>query len=648
MRKCFAISLLAALALQLGACSGDDAFETPGAGGPGVDVSAVSVLVSSPQLLSDDSAPVDITVLVLNNLNQAIADVPVVIQASSGVLTDVEAVTGASGTAKAVLRNSSDLTNRQITVTASAGTATDTVVVDVTGTRLNVQSPTTIVLNDSIDAVVTLLDAGGQGIASEVVNVSSADGNGLSATSLTTDANGKATVTITGSVPGNDSITFTALGISATQNINVSNDNFSFAQPAEGAEIFLDNVATTGTVENLTVVRVDWSLNGTPQVNEDINFSTTRGTLYQHNGSACTTSLLTGAVQTNAQGQARVCIAATNAGPATITAITEDGTTSQRGIEFVATIANSINVQAEPTTVSINGQSIVTAVVRDPSGNLVKNKTVVFTIEDVTGGTLSAGSAVTDSNGRAQTTYTASSTTSAANGVEITAAVQGTAVSSFATLTVARQELFISLGTDNEIGDESPIYRKRYAIFVTDVDGRGVANAQLIVRVLSLWYATGERVYQTAIPEGWTITSFSDSADDLCIDEDLILGSGPGYRNGVLDDNEDFNQNGTLEAGNIAAVENATEGTDPGDPIVTNSAGKAEIDVVYPQEYAYWMKVELSALASVQGTESVRTVRFVLPGSSQDFDSADSNPPGLVSPFGDDTNYGCPIPPNFP
>src|SRR5262249_10196327 len=154
------------------------------------------------------------------------------------------------------------------------------------------------------------------------------------------------------------------------------------------------------------------------QDGENINFATTRGTLYEHNGTACTATPLTGPVVTDTDGVARGCVAATNAGPATLSATTDNATVANRIVEFVATVPDEMNLQASPTTVTTTGQSTITAVVRDAANNLVKNQTVVFTLNDVTGGSLSVGSSVTDSQGRAQTVYTASTTTSAANGVQ--------------------------------------------------------------------------------------------------------------------------------------------------------------------------------------------------------------------------------------
>ncbi len=60
------------------------------------------------------------------------------------------------------------------------------------------------------------------------------------------------------------------------------------------------------------------------------------------------------------------------------------------------------------------------------------------------------------------------------------------------------------------------------------------------------------------------------------------------------------------------------------------------VHLTYPQEFAYYLDVELSANATVQGTEYVRSSVFMLPGSSEDF-SGTVGPPGPVSPFGTST-----------
>ena len=66
----------------------------------------------------------------------------------------------------------------------------------------------------------------------------------------------------------------------------------------------------------------------------------------------------------------------------------------------------------------------------------------------------------------------------------------------------------------------------------------------------------------------------------------------------------------------------------------TNADGFALVRVLYPQQYAYYLTVDLSASTTVQGTEYVRNNRFMLPGSADDFNDVQIAPPGVQSPFG--------------
>jgi hypothetical protein len=320
-------------------------------------------------------------------------------------------------------------------------------------------------------------------------------------------------------------------------------------------------------------------------------------------------------------------------------------------MEFVATVATAIDVQPSAFTIATGQSSTLTAVVRDATGNLVKNKTIVFTLDDVTGGQLSIGSAVTDSQGRAQTVYTASNTTSANQGVRITATVQGVApvLADLVALTVARREVFISIGTGNEISEPNTAqYDIEYVVQVTDSNGNGVPNVPVSMRLLSEQYYKGYRLdgsQLTPPSNAWltlyTVTGSTSSAGAGCSDEDLdrdgTLDSEDRNRNGILDpgedlngntvlDDEDFNGSGRIEAGNIAAVSPSN--------VVTDASGFALVHVRYPQEYAYYLTVSLTASTTVQGTEYQRTSRFMLPGLGTDFSLSTRGVPGPVSPFG--------------
>ncbi len=622
LRMLLTTAALAALA----ACSGgsDDTLtgspQPPGGGGA-VDVATLTLLTSSPQIPSDGATTATITALVRDANNNVMEGVPVVFQASSGSLAVSQPnTTDANGIVTAVLSTAGNPANRPITVAGTAGDAQASVTINVIGTTLTLNCPPSLPLNDTGPCNVVLQNAAGTGIANQQVTVASSSGNSLSATTLTTDATGGAAFSVTATSSGLDTITVSALGLDATDTISVSSDVFAFTTPAAGTEIPLG--------QNMQLV-VNWQTGGVPNSNQTVNFSTTRGALNPANGS----------VTTDGSGNATLTISSTNAGPAVITATNAAGTSTQLAIEFVATTAATLELQAAPFTVPTSGQSALTAVVRDAAGNLVKNKTVVFQLDDVTGGSLTVGQAVTNSQGRAQSFYNASTTTSASDGVKVTAFVQDTPTATDqVSLTVAQRELFISIGTGNEIEEPNTAqYRKEWVVQVTDSQGAGVNGATLSLSVHSVRYWEGVRAYVD--PPGQWMTRPGTEALPVqgCLDEDA-------NRNGILDPLEDANGNGRIEAGNIVTAVAQGGGT----TITTDQNGFALIDVFYPQEFAYWLEVTLEARAAVQGTEYAALTTFVLPGLASDFASEDISPPGVSSPFGTDGICGTPPPPDGP
>lgn len=588
--------------LALAAC-GDSTISGGGGGGPGgpgPGVAGVNVLASSPTLPSTPGQNLTISVIVRDANNVAMEGVTVIVSSDSGILTIPDPITDASGIVFAALNAGGDRTNRAITVTADANGILDSVTVNVIGTTLSISGPTALPQGDSATYTIVLADSSGIGIAGQTVDVTSSSGNTLAATSLTTDTGGQAQVDVTASAAGLDTLTATALGLTAAQDLNVSDDSFALTAPVAGDEIILNTVAQ---------VDLTWTIGGVPQAGQTISFSATRGALSNFTA------------VTNAAGIATVTIASTNAGPAIITAANAAGTSTQVEVEFVADTPNSIDAQANPFTIGPAEQSTITAVVRDASNNLVKNAVVLFDLQDVTGGQLSVASSVTDSQGRAQTFYTASSTTSANNGVVITATVQSNpAINNSVALTVAQRELFLSIGTGNSIFEPNTAqYRVEFAIQVSDSQGNGVEGVTVQAGILSNSYAKGFWFYDT-LASSWV----QNITAGPCPDEDV-------NRNGVLDAGEDANTSGRIEAGNIATVtaQNGNGGT-----FISDASGFGIVDVIYPQDHARWVEVTLEATTSVQGTEFAEASNFVLIINGDDVDSENESPPGLISPFG--------------
>jgi hypothetical protein len=642
--------LLAALgiagALALAGCNdeGTSAFAgtaTSSSSGATVvpTISSITLLESSPNLPSDNSKPVTITAIARDASNQLVPGAVIDFIASSGGILPVQTTAGSTGTTKvaagttdangiaqATLTTPGDFANRSITVTAISGGATATIDVSVVGTTLTLTGASTLISGDSGTYTVALSDAGNNGISGQQVTVASTAGNKLSTNLVATDALGHASFQVTGSVAGNDTIKVSALGQSATQALTVSGQSFSFAAP-------MLSTLPLGQSENLTVT---WTNSGTAQSNSPVTFSTTRGTV---NGASTVT------INTGMAGTATITVSSTTAGPAIVTATAGSGATAvatQVPLTFVATVPYTIDVQASPATIPVQGQSTITAIVRDALNNLVSGETVYFQLADVTNGSISVGSAVTDLQGQAQTVYTATTTPSAANGVTVTASFLPALVApgvSTATvnLTVGGQTLFLSLGTGSIVGEnaQKTQFQLPYVVQAVDAGGNPVANVTLTMKVEDLPPPAINPQLGPA-PNTWNALSASSAAyakgvyvkntsqwvqniDAYCLNED-VAGTG------VYVASNDLNHNMVLDPGGVATVSPS--------PVTTDSTGTANITIYYPEDAANWVQVRLTATATVAGTQTSTSAVFWLPILASYLTNTSATPPGYYSPYG--------------
>ncbi len=619
------------------------------------DAATITLIASSPQLQSDQFGLTTVTISAIakDTNNNVISGIPIVFSADSGTLI-VDAATpftSAAGIATAELSNGvgvGDARNRTIIVTATDGNVSDTVSVDVIGTTLTINGPGALAQGTlAAPYTVILADAGGVGINNETVTVTSANGNPLSAMNLTTGPAGDATFTLDATQPGNDTVTVTGLGLTTAQNVNVSGDSFTIAVPdAVNGELTL----SPPTVSDHAVTAT-WLVNGAGQANQQINFASTRGTLNP------TTAM------TNASGVATVMIGSNIAGGAQITAeIASTGTTTGFLLEFVATDPVSMTLQASPTTIPVNEQSEISATVRDAAFNLVKNQTVEFVVTaDDSNGQLLAGTAVTNSQGRATVFYRGGVVSGTPDGVTIQATVRGSAplITAAVTLTVARQELDLTIGTGNEIfSPTTATHAQEWNVIVTDAVGNAVANSAVQVSLRSVNYHEGFLALTATTPIVWAKVVVPEP---VCPDEDFV-GNRDGSLtliNGVIGTGEDANGSGQLEAGNVAVVAAVPESASTTDPcsaagatgtsadVTTSSQGIARVCVFWPQNFSWWVSAQIEARASVSGTEFSALSVFLLPALAQDITDISASPPNQISPFGTDGVCATP-PPGLP
>ena len=589
--------------------SGSGSCPTPAASGAAstcspaatIDVVATSVQAGT----GGDTVTISATVKGSNNVG--LASVPVGFSVDTGTLTGAVAATDPNGVATAKFSAGADRSNRTATVKVTSGSASGQILIGITGTTLAYTGVTTIPLSGVSTVGVKAVDSKGVVISGLPVTVSSSLNNGLSATATSTDATGNATVTYTATAAGVDTLTFAGAGTSASQAIQVSAANFSFVTPAAGTQV------PVTTPQTLTVKYLQGNA---PVANQTINFSATAGVV---------SPLST---QTDAAGMATVSITSSTASPALVQAsVAGAHIQATLPLVFTAQAPATLVLQVSPTAIGPNPTGVTTqqaqvlATVTDSNGNPVAGATVAFNrTADPSGGNLSQATAVTDSSGNATVQYISGASSTANNGVQITATVLGTAVAGSTQLTVNQSALFIALGTGNVISNLDPqTYQKDWTVYVTDANGVAVPNVDLTIKVLPLRYGKGHLVFLNSV---WQIDA---PTYHLCANEDTNY-------TGNLADGNDLNGDGKLEPGNVISV--TTLGGGSNGSIKTDNTGRATITLLYAESYVPWVDVALVAQAIVSGTESSTQAIFTVPGLASDFNSATNPPAGTTSPFG--------------
>lgn len=599
----------------LAACGGGGGSggTSPGGGDGGTPVpvvASVEVLSSAATLPSASANTVTVTALIKNASNNGMSGIDVAFSADSGVLQSVTAKSDANGTATATLATGADRSNRDIRVTVKAGAVTNSVVVPVTGTNASLVGVGSVLMGGTATYAVALRDSAGNPLPSATVAVRSSLGNNVSPTSLTTDVNGGASFNYVANSSGNDVLSISGAGATASLAVGVSGEDFSVVTPSAGTEIFVNTERE---------VRVRYRSGGAGVAGQRVNFSTTRG------------SVSVPSAVTDANGEALVNVSSTTAGPATVTAQINGGALTTVGVLFTAATPDSVVLQINPGAIPPNpagsaaNRAQLQAVVRDASGNPVKGRVVNFTlVADTSGGRLSAGTGVTDANGSVSDAFIPGPLSTASNGVQIRAAVAGTSVQDQGGLTVSNQALFITIATSNTIGNrDETTYTKPFSVRVTDANGTAVRSQVVTLSVFPLRYAKGSLRF----PLGGPVWDYAVGSPQWCANED-------GNRDGILQPGEDANGDGRLTPGMPGAI--------PVSAVTTDDTGFASFALEYGEQFSPWVQFEISARAIVAGTESVSKMLFTASSLVDDINKEDVTPAGRISPFG--ATLDCSVP----
>ena len=568
-------------------------------------------------------AEVTVTALVRDSNNTVMPGVKVDLSADSGSLTAGSRITDSNGRVTEKLSTGGDATTRNIKVTASlAGVPPVSALVAVTGTRLTVNANPTINLGASTDVTVKLVDSANNALSGKPVTFSAVrnpvavKGGGAAVT----DAAGQLVLTYSGAASGTDAVSVRAMGESSSTSITVGSATFGVAAvDGSGNAVAVANI---NACYPLVVAGT-----GNTVLTGTVNMSSSRGTVYADAG--CVT-VQNGAVSV-VGGKAIAYLRATSPGISTLNATANAlGATAQGQVEFVAPLlaTSTVTVQADPAVLGANTagsttqQATIRAVVRDGTAqnNLVKNAIVSFSIDsDPSGGALSQPSVVaTGSDGAATVSYIAGTSSTAVNGVQIRASVQGVAATNVAGLTVAKKSLFLSAGTGNVVGLPTPVtYSVDYAVVVTDSNGNAVPGVNVTAGVRPRYYYKGTMIFPGG--DGPWMPPAVGNASLQCANEDTD-------GNGILTAGEDVNGNGRLDPGIPVTV--TTTGT-------TDAQGKATVTLLYARDRAKWLSVDLTIRGQAAGSEAVYVAYIPrLPGLGDDYSDKTISPPGYYSPFG--------------
>ncbi|MAW03906.1 MAG: invasin [Alteromonas sp.] len=617
---------VATLGMSVGSASGDGevtatlatgetdstTFSSEGSTTVSEEPASLELYANNIQLASSGSDEVELIALVKNEQSVLMEGVEVSFSAQTGdgvELQLTQPVTLSDGTARAILTSQNDKSNRTITITAGAGSLSESVDITIRGTEVIINGASSVILNDTVDYTIRLQDSDGQPIDNEDVVLSVTNGT-LSSTTVNTGANGQATVSYTASASGENTITASALNAETSFTVQVQQDEFNFVNlPTEEVPL--------GQTQTITV---QWRQNNTPVVGQEVTFSASRGVI---DGNAT--------VQTDAEGQASIDISANNAGISSITATASDGSgnvlvSALTQIEFIATTPATIIADATLDNLGPDGQtSTISAVVRDANNNLVKNSVVNFTVSDVSTGFVSPSQATTDSKGIATTVFTSGSVSSN-EAVIITASIaDDESISDEVALTVGARAFDIVIGTGNEIETPSTTsYLKKFAVFVSDSSGRPVSNVNLTASINPVKYnedgvyLKGRWVYND-VDSIWNVVDVFQ-----CDNEDE-------NDNGILDEGEDTNEDQQLTPGIVGTVTLSNNG-------VTDENGFAELEYRYPESYAVWYFAEITVFGQSTGSEAQASMKYQLEILADDITDEGRSPP--ANPFG---TGECPV-----
>lgn len=342
-------------------------------------------------------------------------------------------------------------------------------------------------------------------------------------------------------------------------------------------------------------------------------------------------------IKSSVPGEANIETSLYKAGSETIIA-----ETTLKNLNFVSINPKTLIIQAGNRVIGINSSVEVEAKVFDGNDAPVANASVKFNVvKDGSGGQISKGIAKTDINGIAKVTYTSGGNPTASEGVEITAEVLSVTYNAVNDDDIVEKTIYPQLYTRTEkltvkttattigfgladkasSGSRNVYYYRNGSIFVTDNTGQPAANKAVTVAFRPDLYLQGSWSFEKP---NWVQYA------NVCVNEDRNF-------NGILDSNEDDNQNGQLEPGYVATIlvdDVEVAGNNGVYELTTNDKGTVDFEIRYPKQYAEWFNMDMTVGTTVDGSESTQMREVNFPVVKSDINDEDQTRPNRYSPFG--------------
>jgi hypothetical protein len=633
-------------------CTSGSSTTTPTTPTTTTTTAASLQLSGSPTTIrTDGSTSSTITVTAISATNSTVPGVIVTLSADTGLLNTQTVTTDATGKATVTFTSGvASKANRTANITATSGTPTALLQIQIVGSTLTLSSSGTSLPNNGASPAtltITAKDAGGNPISGATVMLTQ---TGIGAvtfnpTTGTTDSAGKLVISVAGTTTVG-SVTASATGVGATASVGFT---VSAATSTFGISLLTLN-GGTGVVPaspKTTAMKIGDSLAvqvTAPAPTASVTFATTIGTWNGPTNSAVTV--------TPVAGIATATLSTTSAGVANIQVLDplNSALSDTLTVGMTASTAAKILLQASPTVIpksvgSTVGFSNLTATVYDVNNLPVGGAPVAFSIVSGTGTgsgetispviVYSASSTLTGlALGAAPTTFTSGSLSSGGAGVQVRASVVGTAIATQpigvtnattssldAAIVIGGTAGSVAFGQATKIidaGGLSTVYSFPMSVLVADSSG-SPAPLGTVVNI-SAWpiaWSTGSGCAIDA-DTATTGTFYNEDANQNLILDPLEDGTRKYFATGTTASGTGAKDGKITPLNSYGGTVASTNSADLPGTATTDATGLATFNLTYTKSSANWIISRIRAQAVVQGTPAVGQLDFRLGASLAD------------------------------